>query len=168
MIENQFNLDPDEISETQSRPIYQDLFCNSLQNTEGDGRSYIIQNAAPVNSSPKSKTTSNRKRAAAGEAWGPLSSSKPEPKRIMTSLPSESPYNLTDPLNRQEVTLSQLKSNLHEIQGSFLATTNSYYTVSRVTNEKGLNVVAGDGTERQFRMKLPEKSICAFLAIGCR
>lgn len=92
-----------------------------------------------------------------------------EPKRLMTSAPSESPYNLESlPTLNNAQDFSQLKSNLHEVQGSFVASTNSYYTVARVTNEKGLNVVSCDGNERQFRMKLPEKSICAFLAIGCR
>ena len=54
------------------------------------------------------------------------------------------------------------------MQGSFKAYTLPYYTVSRITNEKGLNVVAGDGNERQFRMRLPETPICAFVAVGCR
>ena len=84
---------------------------------------------------------------------------------------SRCPYNVdpVDPVSSPGSSFAQLKSNLHEMQGgSFIVQTNSYYTVSRVTNEKGLNVLAGDGNERQFRMKLPEKSICAFLAIGCR
>ena len=79
------------------------------------------------------------------------------------------PYNVDPVSSPVSASFTELKSNLHEMQGgSFIVQTNSYYTVSRVTNEKGLNLTAGDGAERQFRMKLPEKSICAFLAIGCR
>ena len=68
----------------------------------------------------------------------------------------------------QTKSFQEIVNTLRENQGSFSANTNSYYTVARVTNEKGLTVPSKDGSERQFRMKLPETSLCAFLAVGWR
>lgn len=109
---------------------------------------------------------SGRKRAAAGEAWGPIA-------KIVSSnakRPNLGPSLYTTTIIADRVgSLIDLKANLRNNEGVFVATTNSYYTVSRVTNEKGLVLISGDGgPERQFRMKLPEKSVVAFVAVGCR
>ena len=68
----------------------------------------------------------------------------------------------------QTKSFQEIKNIFRDNQGCFSANTNSYYTVARVTNEKGLTVPSKDGSERQFRMKLPETSLCAFLAVGWR
>ena len=110
--------------------------------------------------------SAGRKRAAAGEAWGPLA------KIVAYNYEERRPWKNNS--YSLEITLKSdpkredLIRNLHEVQGVFKAYTLSYYTVSRITNEKGRNVVAGDGNERQFRMKLPDTPICALLAVGCR
>jgi len=107
---------------------------------------------------------SGRKRAAAGEAWGPVAKIVPSKRACF------GPSLFSTAIKASPVkSLEDLKSNLNSIEGVFAAYTNSYYTVSRVTNEKGLVLTSGDGgPERQFRMKLPDKSVVAFVAVGCR
>ena len=111
---------------------------------------------------------SGRKRAAAGEAWGPVAKILPPQKKMYFDHGSWviQPHNV--PGKELPKTMEDVKNVLLSNQGWFSSSTNSYYTVARVTNEKGLNLLSKDGNERQFRMKLPETTLCAFLAVGYR
>ena len=103
-----------------------------------------------------------------GEAWGPVAKLLPPQKKMYFDHGSWviQPHNV--PGKELPKNMEDVKNVLHSNQGWFASSTNSYYTVARVTNEKGLNLLSKDGNERQFRMKLPETTLCAFLAVGSR
>ena len=70
--------------------------------------------------------------------WGSLQS----PKVFVTE---DVFYNLTlsAQKNQYPKTVTEMNSNLNDNQGSFTAFTSTYYTNSRVTNEKGLYILTG-------------------------
>ena len=123
------------------------------------------------NSRKSSTLKSGRKRALAGEGWGPLQGPKvllTEDKVRLGHNPLQVYTHLATSQKNYANNVKEINSFLNENQGSFSAFSGTYYTNSRVTNEKGLYVLSGDGSERQFRMKLPSTNICAFLAVGIR
>ena len=87
--------------------------------------------------------------------------------------PSKLSFNLDIPADEVEkLPLEDLQRNILENQGRFTAHTGTHFTNARITHEKGLNekgqTAASENNEKQIRIKLPEKTICAFVAVGCR
>jgi len=161
--------------------------------SQGQGSSFKPLEQA-VKETNQLASSSNQQTAAPAEARGikrpapaaenaaapaePQPQPPPSPPKKQPELPTPAIFNDEPPTKYNTMCNVFSKASFGRIEtavfgfirnnGIFRAVTQPYYTTPKVTDDRGNIMITSAGAARQFRMKLPQKSLVALVAVGRR